>query len=172
MATKGKTKSGNGAGTQMQQAQSTQQRNPARAGEHPLTRLRQEIDSLFDHFFSRWPGQGHWDWPMERMWGMDVQETDNEILVRAEAPGFEPKDFDIQVEGNVLTIRAEHRQEAEEKEGEGRTWQQSYGRMQRSIMLPAAVDPNKVEAHYRNGILELRLPRSEEAQRRRIEVKA
>ena len=59
MATKGKTKSGNGAGTQMQQAQSTQQRNPARAGEHPLTRLRQEIDSLFDHFFSRWPGQGH-----------------------------------------------------------------------------------------------------------------
>src|SRR5205823_12857255 len=102
----------------------------------------------------------------------ELQESDRDILVRAEAPGFEPKDFDIQVHGNVLTIRAEHRQESEEKQGEGRTWEQHYGRMHRSIMLPATVDPEKVEAHYRNGILELRLPRTEEAQRKRIEVKA
>src|SRR5438105_3235236 len=159
MATKGKAKSGNGAGTQMQPAQ--QSRNLTHGGEHPLTRLRQEIDSLFDSFFSRWPGHGQGDWPMERSWGMELQESDRDILVRAEAPGFEPKDFDIQVHGNVLTIRAEHRQESEEKQGEGRTWEQHYGRMHRSIMLPATVDPEKVEAHYRNGILELRLPRTE-----------
>lgn len=180
MPHRSKGKDGNGARTQ---AQPTERRNlpaprtepsrpPAPTGQHPLSRLRDEMDALFDRFFTRWPAPAEWDWGLERSWGVDVQDTDKEILVRAEAPGFEPKDFDIHVSGNLLTIKAEHKQETEEKQGEFRTWERRFGRFQRSLPLPAAVDADKVEAHYRNGVLELRLPRTEEAQRRRIEVKA
>jgi HSP20 family protein len=144
---------------------------PAREAAHPLARLRDEMDALFDRFFTRWPAPAEWDWGLERMWGVDVEDTDKEILVRAEAPGFEPKDFDIHVSGNMLTIRAEHRHESEQKEGQFRSWERRYGRFQRMIPLPAAIDADKVEAHYHNGVLKLRLPRTEEAQRRRIEVK-
>jgi HSP20 family protein len=142
---------------------------PARRGEHPLSRLRDEVDAMFDRFFfgrpALWEGEG---WP-GRFWDVDVQDTDKEILVRAEAPGFEPQEFDIHVSGNTLTIRAEHRQEGQEMEGH--PWERRYSRLERAITLPAAVDADKVEAHYRHGVLELRLPRAEEARRRRIEVK-
>ena len=102
---------------------------------------------------------------------MDVEEADNEIVVRAEAPGFEPKDFDIHISGNTLTVRAEHTEEGEEKEEGYRRWHQRYGRLERSVLLSTAVNADKVEARYRNGILEVRLPRTEPSPRKRIEVK-
>jgi HSP20 family protein len=144
---------------------------PARSAEHPLRRLRDEMDFLFDRFFSRWPAA--WE-PMrfpERFWDVDVDEGDSEIVVRTEAPGFEPKDFDIHIGGNTLTVRAEHKEEGEEKEEGYRRWHQRFGRFQRSIPLSTAVNADKVEAHYRNGILEVHLPRTEPSPRRRIEVK-
>jgi HSP20 family protein len=145
-----------------------QSRLPARRNEHPLARLRDEMDLLFDRFFGRWLAPVDWGWMPDRFWDLDVKETDKEFLVRAEAPGFEAKDFDINISGNTLTIRAEHHQE-EEKEQEG--YRYSERQFQRSIPLPAAVDADKVEARYRNGVLELHIPRTEEAHRRRIEVK-
>jgi len=141
-------------------------------GSHPLNRLRTELDALFDRFFGPSLIRGEDFWSMNPMAEMDVEETENEFLVRTAAPGFDPKDFDINISGNTLSIRAEHKEETEEnKEGEGRQWNRSYGVLQRSVMLPAPINPEGVEAHCRNGILELRLPRAENAQRRRIEVK-
>jgi len=185
MPHRSKGKEGNGARAQSPTTESrglqTRTAEPSRLTprptEHPLGRLRDEIDAMFDRFFGRWPsltegGFGPSGFGPERFWDVDVQERDQEVLVRAEAPGFEPKDFDISISGNALTIQAEHKQEAEEKQGEVRTWERHYGRFQRSIPLSAAVDPDKVEAQYRNGVLELRLPRTEEARRKRIEVKA
>jgi HSP20 family molecular chaperone IbpA len=61
------------------------------------------------------------------------QEADDEIVVRAEAPGFEPKDFDIHISGNTLTIEGEHKEEGEEKEDGYRQWHQRYGRFQRTV---------------------------------------
>jgi len=139
--------------------------------EHPMSWMRNEMESMFERFFGR-------PWmPMEesgrtdRFWNVDVEDNDKEILVRAEAPGFDAKDFNIHISGNLLTIEAEHRQETEEKKGDYRSWERRYGRFQRTIPLPAAVDTNKAEALIRNGVLELHLPRTEDAQRRRIEVK-
>jgi HSP20 family protein len=182
MAQRNKGKDGNGARTQPQAgerqnlpAPAEPARPPARTAGHPLGRLRDEIDALFERFFGSfggWPAPSEWDWASGRFWDVDVQDTDKEILVRAEAPGFDAKDFDVSVSGNTLTIRAEHKQEAEQKQGEYRSWERRYGRFERSIPLPAAIDADRVEAHYRNGVLELRLPRTEEAKRRRIEVKA
>src|SRR5262245_15210650 len=72
-------------------------RLPAQRTEHPLARFRDEMDALFDRFFGRWPALPEWSSGPQQFWGVDVDETDKEVVVRAEAPGFEPQDFDIQV---------------------------------------------------------------------------
>lgn len=132
----------------------------------PLGRVRGEIGSLFDRWF------GHWPMPAEWGWDVDVEETENEIRVRAEMPGFEAKEIDVQVTGNILTIRAERDTATEEQEGDTRSWERRHSRFQRSFTLPAPVDADKVEAKYRNGVLELQLPRTEATQRKRIEVQS
>jgi len=142
--------------------------------EHPLGRLRDEFDAWFDRFFGRWPAPFSADWgrDFDRFWGLDMEDTGKEFVVRAEAPGFEAGDFDVQVTGNLLTIRAEHKQEAEDKKGDYHYQERRYGRFQRSVTLPAGAETDKVEARYHNGVLEVHLPKSPEAQGRRIEVKA
>jgi HSP20 family protein len=146
-------------------------RLPASRTEHPFRWLREEMDALFDRFFNRWPATQEPTGLAERFWDVDVDEGDNEIVVRAEAPGFEPKDFEIHVSGNTLTIQAEHKEEAEKKEVGYRHWERRYGRFQRSIPLSTAVNADKVEARYHSGVLEVHLPRTEPHARRRIEVK-
>ena len=117
MAHRHKGKNGNGAGSQTQTMEgrhfpvqsSETSRSPAmRMMEHPLARLRDEFEAMFDRFLTRWPAASEWGWGTDRFWDVDVQDSDKEIRVRAEAPGFEPKDFEIHVSGNLLTIRAEH----------------------------------------------------------------
>src|SRR5439155_17130755 len=119
-------------------------------------------------FFGRWPMAG--EWGREQFWDVDMEEKDKEIIVRAEAPGFDAKEFEVQASGNTLTIRAEHKEGAEKKEGETGAW--GFRRFERSLTLPSGVSADKAEAHYRNGVLELHLPRTEEARAHRIEVKA
>ena len=138
---------------------------------HPFELLRREFDSLFDRFFAGWPDVGR-EWGGN--WGLDVEDSGKEVLVRAEAPGFEASDFDVQVTGDVLTIRAERKEEEKggKDKGNGRHAQRRWARVERSVTLPPGTDVEKVEARYRNGVLELRLPKSEAAQPRRIDVKS
>jgi HSP20 family protein len=135
-------------------------------------RLREEVGSLFDRFFGSWSMPWEWGLGSDRFWGLDVQDEDKDIVVRAEAPGFEAGDFDIQISDNTLSIRAEHKQESETKKGESRSFERRHASFQRLIPLPANVDPEKVDARFKNGILELRLTKTEGAQRRRIDVKS
>src|SRR5205085_10088614 len=79
-------------------------RLPIEKGRHPLTRLRDEIGSLFDRFFGSWSMPWEWGLGSDRFWGLDVQDEEKEIVVRAEAPGFDPKDFNIQISGNTLAV--------------------------------------------------------------------
>jgi HSP20 family protein len=140
----------------------------ARRDDNPFALLRREFDTLFDQFFRRGPlafmGEGG---PVG--WGFDVEDNGKDITVRAEAPGFEAGDFDVQVSGDLLRLKAEKKQETAAQEGQPAT--RGFRRFERTVTLPAGVDPDKVEAHYRNGVLEVRLPRTEEALGRRIEVK-
>lgn len=135
----------------------------ARRDEHPLVQLRNEFDSLFNRFFGNWPAPFTGD-----MWGLtagfDMEDAGNEVVVRAEAPGFEPEDFDVEIAGNVLTIKAHRKQEAKEQFAERH--------FERSVTLPAGTDPNRVDCRYHSGVLELRVAKSPEAQPKRIEVKA
>jgi HSP20 family protein len=133
--------------------------------ERQLTRLRDEFDSLVSRFWDEWPSSGG-GW-LSRGWGLDVDENDREYLVRSEAPGFDAGDFDVQVSGDQLVIRAEHK--VEQKEEAGSTYH--HGAFYRSLPLPLGVEPDKIEALYRNGVLELHLPKGEESRGKRIAVK-
>lgn len=88
--------------------------------------------------------------------------------MRTEAPGFEAGEFDVQISGNQLVIRAEHK--VEQKEEAGSAYQ--YGTFYRSLPLPLGVEPDKIDARYHNGILELHLPKSEKGRGKRIPVNA
>ena len=130
-----------------------------------LGRLRSEFDRLFDDIFHGWPAFGG-----ERGNGgaIDVQDRENEIVVRAEAPGFEPDDFDVEIRGDNLVLCACQKEE-ESSEASGYRWQQRE--LYRSVPLPAGVDADKVDAKYHSGVLTITLPKSEPAKTRKIQIK-
>mgnify|MGYP003577170210 CR=1 FL=1 len=103
---------------------------------------------------------------------IDVCETDDEVLVAAEVPGLEEKDFELALTHEALTIRGEKRREHEEK-GSVHRFERSYGAFERTVPLPCEVEADKASATYRNGVLNVTLPKAPQARRRvhRIEVK-
>jgi HSP20 family protein len=148
--------------------------SPATADE-PMTLFRDEMDSLFDRFF-RDPWGGVFErFPPARAFGgglrLDVSETEEEVTVTAEVPGVEPKDLEISVTGNVLTIQGEKRAGREEKKRNFHMIERQYGSFTRSVQLPGYVDSSNVDASFRNGVLTVKLPKRPEAKAKRIEVK-
>ncbi len=131
--------------------------------QHPLDQFHQAFESLFDRFFGGFPMMSGQDFGSARMWDFGVTENDKEIIVRAEMPGFEEKEIDVQLDNDILTIKAE-----KEQKGEG---QEEYRSFYRTITLPPGVNAEKAQATYRNGVLELHFPRPEGAQAKRIQVR-
>jgi len=101
---------------------------------------------------------------------VDIVETENDIVLRADLPGVDPKDVDIQVENGTLTLKGERKFESDVKEDDYRRVERVYGSFLRSFALPPTVDAEKVEAEYRNGVLELKLPKRPEAKPKQIKV--
>lgn len=124
------------------------------------------LSRLFDQFSRSWLGLASPGW--DAGWGLDVREEDGNVIVRAEAPGFEPSDFDIQVRGDQLVLSATHRSESQEKEGGHQEWRRLE--FYRSVPLPGAIDRDQVKAVYRQGILTVTLPKGEDDNRKRINV--
>jgi HSP20 family protein len=131
-------------------------------GQHPLSLFRQQMDTLFDSFFRGWPSIADEEFGSQRFWDFDVRDQGKEMVVRAEMPGFDESDLNVELQNDVLTIRAEKRQE-----GEGREEFRSFFR---SVSLPSGVDAQKVQATYHNGVLELHIPKPQESQAKRIAV--
>ncbi len=134
--------------------------------------LRTEIDRLFDHFFEDfgglWPESA--GSPGEWLPAFDVTENEKEVAVRAEVPGVDPKDIEVSVTGNVLTISGEKKESSEQNDETMYRCERRFGRFQRSIELPTAVEVDKVTANNSNGVLTVRLPRTEAAKAKRITV--
>jgi HSP20 family protein len=141
-----------------------------------LDRFHSEIDRLFERFFEQpaWGGSrlAPEAWSRSGVWSpsLDVSETSDEIVVRAEAPGVDPKDFDISVSGDVLAICGEKREQSEEHRGNLYRSERRFGSFRRSVRLPESVDADKIEAEYDKGVLTIRLSKSEKAVGRRIPV--
>jgi HSP20 family protein len=132
-------------------------------------RMRRDMDRFWDSFFERGVLRGE----DGREWlpSLDVAETKNEIVVKAEVPGMEPKDIDISLSDGLLTIKGEKKQEREEKEENYHLVERSYGSFTRSIRLPNEVQRDKINASYKNGVLKVVLPKSEEAKKKEVKIK-
>ena len=132
---------------------------------------RREIDNLYDRFFkpnflpsSYLFGEGKWD-PT-----LDISEGRKEITVKAEIPGIEAKDFDISIDGRLLTIKGEKKREQKEEEETYYRVERSYGYFNRTIQLPSEVSPDKVSATYKRGVLKIKLRKSKENKSKRIKI--
>jgi HSP20 family protein len=101
---------------------------------------------------------------------VDVIDQKDAILVKADLPGLSKDDLDVSIENNVLTIRGEKKEESNQKDGEVVRAERYYGMFQRTFTLPTSVDPSKVEAKFRDGVLELKITKKEEAKPRQIKV--
>jgi HSP20 family protein len=130
-------------------------------------RLMAEFAPAFERFFGRWPAPFAPLWEEPAAYGLELEDKGPEMIVRAELPGFEGAEIEVLVTGELLTIRAEHKRppEGEKKE------EVIERRVERTMMLPAGTVPEKVEARYHAGVLEVHLPKTPEAVTRRIEVK-
>ena len=103
---------------------------------------------------------------------VDVFEEADNIRIVAEIPGVSPKDIQISLEGNLLTIHGTKQQEAEERTERVHRYERTYGAFERSFTLPASVDPNSIQANCDNGVLTITLPKSEKAKPRQIQVQS
>ncbi|MBL7140773.1 MAG: Hsp20/alpha crystallin family protein [Planctomycetes bacterium] len=133
-----------------------------------LSSLRDEMNNLLNRFWSNTNEPfGLAEWAP----ALDVSESGDAVLVHAEIPGIDPKEIEISVVGDTLTIRGEKKDETEQKGRNYHRVERRYGAFTRSLALPASVHPDQVTATARQGVLEIRLPKREEAKARRIEIK-
>ena len=134
-----------------------------------LNRIRNQINRLFEDplslirpstsFFEGWAPN------------VDVYEDKDKITVTAELPGMRKEDIDISLHSNTLTISGERKSEEERKEGETYRSERYFGRFQRSVTLPTLVDPNRIQANYKDGVLTVTCHKSEEVKPKQIQVK-
>jgi HSP20 family protein len=140
----------------------------------------EDMDRMFENFLSRgwlrpfremWPEWARFEEGMElRAPRVEVTDRDEEVLVRAELPGVKREDLAVEMAGGLLTIRGEKRHEEKEEKGEAIRTEITYGAFKRIIAVPTGLDEEHVKAEFRDGILEVHLPKLEKTERRRIEI--
>ena len=151
----------------------------------PFETLRREVDRLFDDFdggffrqfprpmFDVAPFSGREiKWPAAP--AVDFTDTEKAYELTAELPGMDEKNVEVKVANGVLTIKGEKQDEKEEKKKDYYLRERNYGSFERSFQLPEGVDPDKIEASYKKGVLTVTLPKKPEAQKasKKIDVKA
>ncbi len=134
-----------------------------------LERMRREMDRIWDSFFERRPVRAEEE--AEWLPTLDVSETKDNYVVKAELPGIDPKDIDISLMNDILTIKGEKKQEKEEKEENYHLIERTYGSFTRGIRLPGQVQSDKINASFKNGVLKVTLPKTEEAKKKEIKIK-
>ncbi len=150
------------------------QRAELASSDNPLGAFRGEIDNLFDHYLGDpWGGSlgTKLGPPLSSFPQFDLSESDNEVTLRAELPGLEPDDIRVEVTGNALTLSGEKSSEKEEQRGECRYSERQFGSFSRTIPLPVGIEADKVDATFAGGVLTVRLPKSADAQPRRVKVR-
>jgi HSP20 family protein len=124
---------------------------------------------FFDRFFDDF---GLPELSSDKQWlpTIDVSETDDHVIVRAEVPGMDKKDINITMSDGLLTIQGEKKQEKEEEKENYRFVERHYGSFSRSLRIPNGVDADKIDASYKDGVLKVAVPKSEPEKSRKIEI--
>ena len=140
-----------------------------------------DVERMFEDWF-----EDFWSRPFPRLWrpdfsrlraisleapALDVYEQKDDLIVKAEIPGLTKDEIDISLEGNTLTIKGEKKKEEEVKEEDYYRCERTYGAFSRSVELPMEVQADKVNASFKNGVLEIRLPKTGEAKKNVVKVK-
>jgi HSP20 family protein len=138
-----------------------------------LVTVQERMNRIFDDAFRgvARPGTEE-DWALGGSWApaVDIFENDGNLVLKAELPGIEPKDVDVRVENNVLTLRGERKFEAEVKREQYHRVERAYGTFSRSFTLPNVVDTDKIKAEFKDGVLRVTLPQREEAKPKQISI--
>jgi HSP20 family protein len=142
----------------------------------PFLSFRRDVDRMFDDFFNGFGGRAvgspfpSWTAPTP---SLDLTETEKQIVVTAEMPGLDDKDFEVSVSGDILTLKGEKKAEHEHRNGDAHYLERRVGSFSRSVRLPFEVQDEKVDARYEKGVLTIRVPKPADMQRqiRRIEVR-
>jgi len=140
-----------------------------------------DVERMFEDWF-----ENFWGRPFPQLWrpgfarlrpmtveapALDVYDEKDDLIVKAEIPGLSKEDIDVTIEGNTLTIKGEKKKEEETKEENYYRCERSFGAFSRSIDLPAEVKTDKVNASFKDGVLEIRMPKTEEAKKNVVKVK-
>src|SRR3954447_23935844 len=123
-----------------------------------------EIDRVFDAFFGQTDQGRRWVPPV------DLVEAEGHFVLKADLPGLGEGDVNIEVQDGTLTISGERKAEHEQREKGWYRIERSFGRFSRSLSLPDGVDPDRIQASFSHGVLEVRIPKPEERKPRRIEI--
>ena len=139
----------------------------------------EEMDRLFDEYFSRgWLHPFRWELPSRKLEmpfqgktpNVNVIERDDEVIVKAELPGVDKKDLDISVSSNSVSIKGSTSHEEKEEKGDYYRCEISSGMYSRTLSLPAEVDDAKAKASFKDGVLEITLPKLKKEKRRSVKV--
>jgi len=152
---------------------------------HALMTPFEELENAFERAYGRlfprgWLRPSRWEFPR---WGefpmpfegkhprVDVIDHDDKVVVKAELPGVEKKDLDVTMSDNTVTIKGSVSHEKEETKGDYYRREMSSGSFSRTVVLPSEVDGARADANYKDGVLELTLPKIAKAKRRKVDVK-
>ncbi len=137
-----------------------------------LVSLQDRMNRIFDDAFrGARPGTEE-EWALGGSWApaVDIYEQGHDIVLKAELPGVDPKDVDVRVENNVLTLRGERKFDNEVKRESYHRVERAYGAFSRSFTLPNVVDTEKIKAEFKDGVLRVSLPKKEEAKPKQVAI--
>ena len=136
-----------------------------------LGTIQNEMNRLFNNLFDQ-PNSTGRNGAASRRWipAMDLVETGDHYVLRADLPGLSDEDVNVQLEDNVLTISGERKAEQETQQEGYYRLERAFGAFARSLTLPEGVDPDGVQAHFDRGVLEIRIPKPEQKKPRQVQI--
>jgi HSP20 family protein len=136
-----------------------------------LNTIQNEMNRLFNAYFDQPNQTGRGNGTMRRwMPPMDLVETGDHYVLRADLPGLSDGDVNVQLEGNVLTLSGERKAEHERQQEGYYRLERAFGAFSRSLTLPDGVDPDAIEAHFDRGVLEIRIPKPEQKKLKTVQI--
>lgn len=140
------------------------------APDNTVVEFKKEIDDLFSKFFGSegWFPTTYFNRGFSP--ALDISETDEDIVVKVELPGVDPKEIEVSVSGTTLTVKGEKKEEHEENTESMHRIERSYGSFLRSITLPSEVNEEKTEATFKDGVLNLKLPKAQPTKKSSIKI--
>jgi HSP20 family protein len=132
------------------------------------------MNRIFDETFRGPSGESDDNWVLGGSWApaVDIYEHEGNVVLMAELPGIDPKDVDVRVESNVLSLRGKRELASEVEREDYHRVERAYGSFSRSFALPSAVDTDKIKAEFKDGVLQVTLPQKEEAKPKQIAIAA